>query len=68
MEYAWVDVLTDVLALIGLIWIVETVWRNIEIYLYRYSQVSTVDGVFAFTFCLLAVLILRVVAIIIHGG
>ena len=67
-EYTWADVLTDVLALIGLVWIVETAWRNIEVYLYGYSQVSVVDSVFAAVFCLLAVAILRCVSIIMHGG
>lgn len=67
-EYTWADVLTDVLALIGLVWIVETAWRNIEVYLYGYSQVSAVDFVFAAFFCVLAVSILRCVSIIMHGG
>ena len=67
-KYTWFDVLTDALALIGLVWIVETAWRNIEVYLYGYSQVSVVDSVFASVFCLLAVAILRCVSIIMHGG
>lgn len=67
-EYTWIDVLTDVLALIGLIWIVETAWRNIEIYLYGYSQVSAVDDAFVVAFCALAVVILRITTIIMHGG
>jgi len=67
-EYTWVDVLTDVLALIGVAWVIETAWRDIEVYLYGYSQVSVVDSVFAATFCVLSVVILRIAAIIKHGG
>lgn len=68
VEYTWVDLLTDALAMIGLVWIVATAWEGIEVYLYGYSQVSIVDSVFAAVFCVLAVVILRATSMIMHGG